>query len=401
MAHSISVEEIKNPGKLVMPKALALLLLAFTAVGLIAFVVGLKQDAHRAWASFLVGHFFFFSLALGGLFFAAIQWVSGAMWSAPIRRVAESFTPYLGVALVTFLVISFGGMHDLYHWAHPDAVAHDPVLLGKSGYLNTGFFVVRNLVAFAIWIFFLVKLIGNSLKQDRSGDHRLTMTNRSWTPVFLILFALTYTMSSFDLLMSLDPHWYSTMYGVYTFAGLFYTTLAAVTVGSILLKRAGYLEGIVNANHLHDLGKFMFAFTVFWAYIGFSQFMLIWYANLPEETVWYLRRMDGGWLNFSIFLFVGKFVIPFFVLLPRSHKRSEGVLLATGIWMILMQFVDLYWLVQPEIFPAGPMISWMEIVIPLGFLGVFGLMTLFFLSRQNVVAIGDPRLSEAVYHHHV
>src|SRR5690606_22754739 len=205
-------------------------------------------------------------------------------------------------------------------------------------------FIIRNLIALGIWMFFSWKLIGNSLLQDtRQGDYSINLKNRVLAPIFLILFAITYTMVSFDQIMSLDPHWFSTIFGVYCFAGLFYTNLALTALVSIYLKRKGLLEGIVNENHLHDLGKFMFAFTVFWAYIGFSQFMLIWYANLPEETGYYLRRFDGGWMNVSIFLLVGKFMVPFFALLPREAKRSERRLILVGLWMLVAQWIDVLW----------------------------------------------------------
>ena len=311
-------EKIQNPGTFQVPSAVKAAFLVLAAIGVATFAFGLSSDPTRAWASFIQNHFYFMCLGVGGVFFASIQWLTGAMWSAPVRRVSESFTAYLPFALITMAILYFGIDH-LYICSHADHVKGDVVLEGKAGYLSPVFFMVRNLLAIALWWLLSRKMIGNSIAQDTDGDYKHTLTNRKLAPAFIALFGITFTMASFDLLMSLDPHWFSTMYGVYCFAGLFYSNLALTCIVSIYLINKGKLKGIVNDNHLHDLGKFMFAFTVFWAYIGFSQFMLIWYANMPEETEYFMRRMAGNWLYVSIFLLVGKFMTPFFVQIGRAH----------------------------------------------------------------------------------
>jgi hypothetical protein len=396
MAHSTT---IKNPGTFEISSGLKILCVVFALVGIATFLAGLKLDPSRAWVSFVMNHFYFMCLALGGLFFASIQWITGAMWSAPVRRLSEAFTSYLPVVGITFIILYFG-IHDLYIWSHPDHVQGDLILEGKSGYLNVGFFVIRNLIAVGIWIFFSQKMVGNSIAQDQTQDYALTLKNRALSPAFLILFGITFTMASFDQLMSLDPHWFSTMFGVYCFAGLFYANLASTCLLALYLRSKGKLNGILNENHLHDLGKFMFAFTVFWAYIGFSQFMLIWYANLPEETGYFLHRFHGNWFWVSVFLLVGKFMLPFFVLLPREAKRNVKILASVGIFMLIAQWIDVLWMVQPEFFSEGPKFGWTEIGVTLGFIGVFGLVVSRFLAKHNIVAIGDPRLAESVFHHH-
>ncbi|NDD92042.1 molybdopterin oxidoreductase, partial [bacterium] len=227
----------------------------------------------------------------------------------------------------------------------------------------------------------------------------LTSRNRTWGPLFLILFAISFTFTSFDLLMSLDPYWFSTMFGVYCFAGLFYSTLALLAIVTIAMKRRGMLDGILNENHLHDLGKFMLAFTVFWAYIGFSQYMLIWYANMPEETGYFLNRLKPGWIGISTFFMFAKFFVPFLILLPRASKRSEKVLWNVAWFMLVAQWIDVLWLVQPE-FYEGPKVTWVELGCLVGFVGLFGLSVTRFLTKNSVVAIGDPRLPESVHHHH-
>ena len=390
---------IKNPGSFAVSSQAKILMAVLALVGIATFAAGLKLNPERTWASFVQNHFYFMSLGLGGMFFAAIQWLTGAMWSAPVRRVSESFTAYLPFVIVSFLVLYFG-VPNLYLWSHADHVVGDLVLEGKSSYLNSTFFAIRNFIAIGVWLIFTYKMVGNSLAQDKSGDPVFTAKNRVLAPAFLILFALTFTMASFDQLMSLDPHWFSTMFGVYCFAGLFYSNLAATCLLALYLKSKGKLEGIMNDNHFHDLGQFMFAFTVFWAYIGFSQFMLIWYANLPEETGYFIKRFHGGWFYVSAFLLVGKFLVPFFSLLPREAKRNPRILAGVGVFMLIAQWIDVLWMVQPEFFAEGPRFGLTEVGITLGFLGIFGLCVSRFLAKHNVVAIGDPRLAESVFHHH-
>lgn len=390
---------IKNPGTFDIPQGMKLVLVVFAAIGVATFAAAVKISPERAWASFVQNHFYFMSLGLGGLFFAAIQWVTGAMWSAPVRRLSESFTAYLPFVILTFAILSFGVPH-LYLWSHAEHVSGDLVLEGKSSYLNTTFFVIRNLVAIALWIFFSLKMVGNSIAQDKTGSLTLSDKNRVLAPIFLMVFAISFTMASFDQLMSLDPHWFSTMFGVYCFAGLFYANLAATCLLTLYLRSKGKLQGIVNDNHLHDLGKFMFAFTVFWAYIGFCQFMLIWYANMPEETGYYITRFHKGWFGVSAFLLVGKFLVPFVGLLARESKRNPRVLAITAVFMLVAQWIDVMWMVQPEFFKEGPRFGWVELGVTAGFLGFFGLLVARFLAKNNIVAIGDPRLAESVFHHH-
>jgi len=400
MAHGTHQDEtIRNPGNFEVSGGVKALFAIFVAIGVASFAFGITQDPQRAWASFVVNHFYFTSLALGGLFIAAIQWLTSAMWSAPVRRIAESFTAYLPIAALMGALLYFG-VHHLYIWDDAAVVSKDIVLKGKAGWLSQNCFIIRNVVVILIWVFFAKKMIGNSIKQDATKDLALTLKNRALSPVFLIIFGLTFTLASFDLLMSLDPHWYSTMFGVYCFAGLFYSSLALMCLITLYFRSKGKLDGIVNENHLHDLGKFMFAFTIFWAYIGFSQFMLIWYANLPEETTYYIHRFNHNWMYVSIFLLVGKFLVPFFLLLPRDAKRSEKMLAIVGVWMMIAQWIDVMWMVQPEFFKDGPQFGIIEIGTTLGFLGLFGFMVSRFFAKHNIVAIGDPMLAKSVFHHH-
>ena len=390
---------LPNPGPVAIKAGTKSLFIGMSVIGIVLFAAALKTDAPRAYASFVMNHFFFMSLALGGAFIAAVTYLTGAMWSAPVRRIGESFTAYLPFVLVTFAVLAIG-IHHTYEWSHPEHVAGDLVLEHKSGYLNSKFFIIRNVIAILIWLGLVAKMIGNSLKQDQTKTATETLANRKLSPLFIVLFAITFTMAAFDQLMSLDPHWFSTMFGVYCFAGLFYSTLALVAVVTVSLSKSGPLKGVINENHLHDLGKFMFAFTIFWMYIAFSQFMLIWYANLPEETMYFMHRMEGGWMAVTIFLLVGKFMVPFFALLPRDAKRSPSRLFKVGVFMLIAQWIDMMWIVQPEFFKDGPRVSWIEIGTTIAFIGLFGTLVSRFMAKHNILAVGDPKLAEALFHHH-
>ena len=399
-SHAIH-QKIENPGVLKGSASMTGIFAALVLVGIGSFFLLLSANAEHAWTSLLRGHFFFLGVSMCALFFVVIQWVTISMWSAPVRRIAEAFTAYLPFILVSTLLV-FAGSKTLFKWTDVEHMKNDPVVAGKFGYLNMTFFVIRTLVAVAGWLFFAGKIVGSSLRSDAGGDYKPVYEgNRKLGVAFLVFFAITFSMSAFDQLMSLDPHFFSTMFGVYTFAGSYQTFFAFLSIVVILMKRSGYLKGLVNENHIHDIAKLMFAFTVFWAYTGFSQYMLIWYANLPEETGYFLLRFNDGWTPWTISLFVGKFFMPFFLLLPRGNKRSEEVVFLTALWIIVMQFLDLNWMIQPQVFEQGPRILFADIGVWLGFLGVFGLLVTRFLKRHNVVAIGDPYLPDSVFHHHI
>jgi hypothetical protein len=400
MSHSNDhAHEIRNPGPYRVPGGLTVGFIAMAVVGIVVFLIGLKANPTRAWSSFVINHFYFLSIALAGIFFAAIQWLTSAMWSAPIRRLLEAQTAYLPVALLTFIVLLFG-LHHLYQWTDMNHVMADPVLKARAGYFSMGFFTIRNGLGLLILMFFTWKMVGNSIAQDRDGSYSWTLRNKALAPGFIILYAILYSLMSVDQMMSMDTHFFSTMFGVYLFAGAFYATLAMTCLMALHFRGNGQLEGIVNDNHIHDLGKFMFGMTVFYAYIGFSQFMLIWYANLTEETGFFIARMHGAWIYVSAFLAFGKFMLPFFLLLPRDSKRDPKLLTFTALFMLVAHWIDIYWIVQPNFFKEGPSFTWIEAGVTIGFIGLFGFAVTRFLGRFNLVAIGDPRLPEAVFHHH-
>ena len=399
-AHAID-QKIENPGVMKGSSLMTGVFGALVLVGVASFFILLGMNAQHAWSALLRAHFYFLAVSMGAMFFVVIQWITTSMWSAPVRRIAEGFTAYIPFILVSTLVV-FVGSKSLFMWMDPAHTHGDAVVEGKLGYLNMTFFSIRTLIAVVGWIFFAKKIVGSSLKSDSGVDYQAIYEgNRKWGVAFLAFFAISFSMSAFDQLMSLDPHFFSTMFGVYTFAGAYQTFFAMLAIVVIMMKRSGYLKQVVNENHIHDISKLMFAFTVFWAYTGFSQYMLIWYANLPEETGYFLLRFNDGWTPWTIALFVGKFLVPFFLLLPRGNKRSDEIVFLTACWILITEYFDLNWMIQPQIFASGPVFHFADFGVWLGFFGVFGLLVSNFYKKNNVLAIKDPYLPDAVFHHHI
>ncbi len=370
------------------------------ALGAAAFLLEVRTDPTRAYAAFLLGYFYTLGLALFGTLFTAIQYLVGATWSVVVRRVAESFTSYLPVAFLLFFVLLLGVPH-LYVWSNSGVPAHgvDAGHLTKGGWLTPSAFALRALIALTVWTLFGWFFVRNSTRQDQTRDPRLTRSSTKAAAMFVPVFAITLTVISFDFLMSLEPLWFSTMFGVYCFAGLWQAGLATLTITVILLRRQGALQGIVNKIHYHDLGKYMFAFSVFWMYIAFSQFMLIWYANLPEEIEWFIPRTYSAWGGLGIALMAFKFVIPFFALMHQKAKESETMLLTIAGGILIGQWIDLYWVILPAFSPERVVLGWPELGVSLGFFGLFGWTVLAFLSRHPVAAHGDPLFEKSVRFH--
>lgn len=384
--------------KFVAPAKLKTLSFALVAIGLLTFVVGLMKNQDRLWTSYLVAFFFFSALAISGLFWISINNVAHAGWSVSIRRFAEATTSFIPAILIGGLILLVGFKH-LYPWANPEIIAENPVIASKTGYLNSGFFVIR-LFIFAVGaMLFRYVMVGNSLKQDQTGDMHLTEKNVAPAVGFLVFFALTFSLFSVDLLMSLLPTWYSTIFGIYTFSGMFQAGLAFLAIVIVLMRRHGLVKGYVTEEHQHDVVKYLKGFSIFWAYIAFSQFMLIWYANLPEETEYYIMRAQGGWMGISFALLIFRFVVPFLALLPRGAKRNDSHVLLISSLVLVMQYVDIYWMVYPNFFEGQVTFGFWEIGIFAGFAGLFLLTIMSFWSKHSLVPLKDPRMHEAINHH--
>ncbi len=367
-------------------------IVAAACLGLSA--VGYFADSRQFLHSWLVAFFFWTSLALGGLFFTMLHHIVAARWSVVLRRLAEDITAVLPFMAIVFIPLLFG-LHDLYHWTDRMTVEHDHLLSEKAPYLNTPFFVIRLAGYFVIWSALSRLLFKTSMQQDQGHHAALTTRFRRISAPGIILFAVTLTFASFDWLMSLDAHWYSTIFGVYVFAGSMVGLLALLTVLVLSLQRAGALSEAITVEHLHDLGKLTFAFVVFWGYMAFSQYFLIWYGNIPEETVWFLHRWEGSWKTVSLLIVFGHFAVPFFLLFPRAPKRNRTVLLAAGLWLLMMHAVDVYWLVMPSLHEHGVEPSWIDVVTFFGAGGVFLSLLWRYLKHSPLLPVNDPYLQSS------
>lgn len=378
-------------------------ILGIVGLGL-AFLLG--GGGHQRLAfSYLTGFMFWLTIALGGLFFVILHYLARSGWSVVVRRLAEKIAGTLPLFAVLFLPIPLFFMHDLFHWVDAEAVAHDPLLQHKEAYLNAGFFNARAFIYFAIWIGLAYYFNRASQKQDATGDLGTTATLNKRSAPCMVLFGITLNFAAIDWMMTLDPHWFSTIFGVYAFAGCVVAIFSVLIFMCLRLQSHGALEGVVTGEHYHDMGKMLFGFIVFWAYIGFSQFMLIWYANIPEETIWFDHRWHNGWQPVSIFLAVGHFAIPFFWLISQPAKRSRFALTAGALWVLFMHYVDIYWLVMPTPVPSGEhhamaVQAFQPAVTDfLCWLGIGGLFIAFLgrlLQQGNLVPAADPRLAESL-----
>jgi hypothetical protein len=382
---------------LTLPTKTKNLFIAFIIIGIVSFGISLFLDPSRAWHGYVLNYYYFMSVGMGGLFFTGTQHLTNAGWSATVRRIPEALSSWFLPAAILFVPILFGGKY-VYLWMNAQAVAADPLLQLKTPYLNMPFFIIRAVAFFAMWYFLGNQLVRNSLKQETVGGTEISENNVKLSAIFMPLFAILFSMLSFDLMMSLDPHWFSTMFGVNCFANLFLSTIAVVIVIVINMKRSGYFGDTVNENHIQNLGLLLFAFVVFYAYIAFCQFMLIWYGNLPEETSYYLHRWENGWSIYAMYILVMKFILPFLLLLPREAKRNMNYLIWMAYFIILSNWVDLFWMIMPS-YSKNVIAPVLEFGIFFGFIGAFGLTVCHFLAKNPVQPQKDPRVQEALHLH--
>jgi hypothetical protein len=336
------------------------------------------------------------SITVGSLFLVALEYISGATWSVPMRRANEflaGLAPFLFLLVIPILL----HIHDIFHWSHPEAAATDALLQSKAPYLNTTFFVLRTVAILALWALFAALFARNSTTQDVTRDPGLTRRNIRLAALFLPVFAVTITITAIDWGMSLEPHWFSTIYGVYYFSGTVIAALAAGTLVVIALREGGSLPAL-RSDHYYSLGALLFGFVNFWAYIAFSQFLLIWYANLPEETGWFMARWTNGWQYVSVLLIVVHFLVPYFALLSQESKMNPARLKLMAIWLLFAHALDLYWLVMPTHSPVASL-RWTELGFPLIAVGMTVLLLSWKTKRYNLVPVCDPKLPRAMEFH--
>ena len=398
MSSSSSPKTIK-PQKVVLDEATGKKIVSIAggvfAVGALLGVAAMASDPKRFAFAYLTGFAWVATIGLGALFFIIIQYLTKAGWSVIPRRAMEWVSGVLPITAILFLpIVAFS--HTLYHHWMSEEAQKDHVIHAKAAYLNTNFFYARALVFFAIWTGLSLFYWNNSRKQDESGDPKLTTRMQNMAPPAILLFALSLTFAGFDWIMSLDPHWYSTIFGIYVFAGAATSSLSALALIAIALEKRGRLLGILTVEHRHDIGKLLFGFIIFWAYIAFSQFILIWYANLPEETIFYKHRWDGTWSIVSLLLLSGHFIVPFCALLARRAKRNPQMLAGVAVLMLVMHYVDLYWLVMPNLDHHGVQPSWIDLAGLLGPAGAGALMLAFRARTSPLYPFRDPRLAESM-----
>ncbi len=366
-------------------------------IGLVLGIIAYIIDPQRASYSYLTSFMFLISLGVGSLFLVSLEYLSGAVWSTPFRRISEFFAGIIPYIVIISIPLFFT-MHDVFHWTHTSIVESDAVLKSKEAYLNIPFFVVRNVIIFLVWTLFYFLITQRSRKQDETGDQGLTVTNIKLSTGFIFIFAITITMTGVDWMMSLEPHWYSTIFGVYYFSGTVWCAFALLTLAVILLRENGFLVPGLKNDHYYSLGLMMFAFTAFWGYIAFSQYMLIWYADLPEETSWFFHRWEGGWLYASVFLIIVHFIVPFFALLSFAAKTNPKRLKFVAIWILAAHFFDLYWVIMPGMVQAGRAyyFSWMDLVFPIAVVGFVMIIFKIMTNKYNLIPIQDPKLQRGL-----
>jgi hypothetical protein len=352
-------------------------------------------DPRRSLFSYLTAWLFATSLSVGALAWLMLQHLTGAVWSVAVRRLLENLTRPLPWIAIGFLPVALN-LERLYAWADPSRLASDPELARKAVWLNPPLVLGRAVFYLALWAVLAGLLGRQSMRQDRSGDRALCGRMRATSAWGLALLGLTTSYAAFDWIMSLDPHWVSTIFGVYFWSGSLLGSLAAIITIVLCFRGLGLLRHTITLEHLHDLGKLLFSFVVFWAYVAFSQYFLIWYANLPEETEWYITRRSGDWNTLSWGLFFGHFVVPFVILLPRSIRRDPFWLGFSAAWILVFHYLDLYWQIMPALHAATVAPSWIDLSILLTLVFLFGALVTHACQRRALVPVGDPRLADSI-----
>jgi hypothetical protein len=367
--------------------------------GLAASAAGAFISPGQFFHSYLLAYLLWLAAALGGLALTMLQHLSGGGWGVVLRRIFEASARTLPWMAIFFLPLVFG-LRDLYPWTDAAKVAGDEILREKAIYLNVPFFLARAAACFAVWIGLAFLLARWSAEQDRTGDPAVAVRLRNTSAVGLVLYFLTMTVAAIDWAMSLEPHWFSTMYGFLFVIGQGLMGLCLAIVMARRLSGEAPMSGVYNAGHFHDFGKLLFAFTMVWAYLTFSQFLIIWSANLPEEIPWYQHRMSHGWEYIGIALVVVHFAVPFVVLLSRTSKRNAALLAGMALWLIAARFVDLFYLIGPEAYTHGLGFHWLDVAAPVGLGGVWVALFASNLKGAPLLPLRDAGLENALHAQH-
>jgi hypothetical protein len=370
--------------------------------GLIAAVVvlaGVVLAPERTWPGVLIVAVYLVGLPIGAMIFLSTQAVASGGWHVCFKRIPESIASTIPYAALALLVTLAAGMGTLYEWSHADVMANDAILAGKAGWLNVPFFLTRAVLLLAVWFGFVAAMLRVSRRQDSDRTAKGNRRTVVLSATFLVVLAITFSIASWDWLMSLEAHWFSTVFAAYHFTGAFVSGLAMTTVAAIVLRRRGSLRGIVTDAHLQDMGKLLLGLSSFWAYLWLCQYLLIWYGNLPEEVTFYMHRHHGAWAVVSGANVLVGWVVPFLALLPRASKRSEGFLLKAAGLLLVGHWIDLYYSIQPVFQPQAPVLGVWELAPVV--LGVALFLWAFRrgLAAAGLVPVGDAYLEESLHHH--
>jgi len=381
--------------RLIVPQKFKYLMFGLIGIGILSMIAGFVTNPDRAWANYLLNNYYFVSLAIGAAFFGAIQYISQSGWSAAFKRVPEAMASYVPVAAIFFLLMYFG-MHSLFHWSHEGITETDALLAHKAPYLNIPFFFIRVALFFGLWIFMIRLLRKISLREDAEGGMTHFYNSEKYSKVIIFIIAISFTLFAIDMIMSLQPHWYSALFAAKSFIAAFLHAATVITLIVIILNKVGHYS-MLNRSHLHDFSRYIFMLAIIWGYFNFVEFMLIWYGNIPEETAFYVNRSHGA---FGVLFFANIIInwfIPFLFLMPRMTSRSKVFLLPVIIIMMVGQYTELYYYIWPSVLHEAKF-GILEIGTYLGFLGLFALVVSTTLSKANLIPKNHPYLEESLYH---
>lgn len=372
-------------------RTILIMVMSVGILGSLAAILIFKTDASRIWANVLLNNQYFLGISLGGAFFLAVNRIAWSGWYTVLQKLPDAMTTFLPIAFILMLLIYFG-MHDIYHWSHYEG--YDAVLEGEKAWLNMPFFFIRMFIYFAGWISLTWLMRKNTNALVNSSDITFHNRRRIFAGLFLVFFAITVSTSSWDWLMSLDAHWFSTIFGWYVFIGMFVTSLAFIILLLWFLKRAGYLK-IVRPDHVRDLSKLLFAFSIFWAYLWFCQYLLIWFGHIPEETIYYIQRLQ----DFRIIFFLNlglNFIIPFFALMRFKSKRNLDWVAIIAAILIVGHWIDYYQMIMPSAAGEHAGLGLLEICMTISYAGMFLFIVFKSLSTGPLIVKNDPFLEESM-----
>lgn len=387
--------------QLTLSRNFKILTIILTVIGAVTIILGFFTDRQTTWANWLIVNYYFFSIAMGGAFFLVIQSISQSGWSSAFKRVSEAMMSYIPVSALFFLLLWFG-VNDLYQWSHKDVAALDPLLQHKSVFLNVPFFFARMILYFLLWIIFILKLRQISIKEDLSdpGNTNVIMSlfgkSELYSKIFIFILAITFSLSAYDWIMSVDVKWYSTIFALKNLAAAFLHGVSILTLIVIILYKKGYFP-FLNEYHLHDFARYIFMLSIVWGYFWFAQFMIIWYGNIPEETIYYYVRWQEGWKT-MFFLEIGlNWFLPFMILLPVKASRNMTVILVVITFLIIGQYIDLFVQVIPG--TTGALrFGWISAGMYIGYAGLFSLVVATTLSKAKIMPPNHPYLEESLNH---